>query len=79
METSGAVGAAEAGPELFANLCIVANVIRALGALQLPITSESITQGVALARDDSVPLNRIGEKDFMKQLVVYESIRRTQD
>lgn len=60
-------------------MCTVANIVRQLGRLTLPVTGESITQGVRLARSLGVEPHAIADSDFLEKLVEQEAVRRLSD
>jgi hypothetical protein len=63
------------------NICVVANVVRSLGALLLPVTGERIHGGIQLAttlKMEQQP-SRILDTDFLDKLVDQEAIRRMED
>ena len=65
---------------LLYNICTVGNIIRSLAALHLPLTADSITQGVVLARSLKVePNNIVDDNDFLDKLVEQEAIRRMEE
>ncbi|QDZ23580.1 exosome complex RNA-binding protein [Chloropicon primus] len=58
------------------NISTVSNVVRAIGDLMLPVTEETIGQGVGLARNLKVEPNLICQQDFLEKLVDQEAVRR---
>ena len=58
------------------NLSLVRNVVSALGRLMLPLTQETISQGVGLARELGVEPGAVAHGDFLDRLVEQEAMRR---
>ena len=64
---------------LLYNICIIGNVIRALGDLMMQLTGDTIRGGVNLATTLKVDPCRIRETDFLEKLVDQEAIRRMEE
>ena len=58
------------------SISLVSNVVRALGMLYLPLTGQTIRQGVRMALELKVEPNLICKEDFMEKLVDQEATRR---